>query len=186
MANLKSVNTWGAQQNMPQLETIDLNNWLGVSHPSLSDSTVGAHTGFNLTSANVFRLLRRKVRTDINGQYELIFPDTSGTIAMSSSDRELKENITDSAPGAYDRLSKLRPVEYKLKNQYANDFEASKSRRGFIAQEAAEADVCYASEPVEGQFWGIEDRAIIADLVAVVVEMKSLIRDLTDSMNQSS
>lgn len=93
-----------------------------------------------------------------------------GSFAYAASDSELKNIEGDvDADDAIQRIEALRPREFSWKSDGRKD-------RGFIAQEAHEADERYAydSKP----FWGLSDRAILADLVATVKALRQEVAEL--------
>jgi hypothetical protein len=120
-----------------------------------------------------------------------------GFLVMTSSRRELKENIvTVNSSESLQRLLALRPVEFTMKPEYvhfANDLTPFDKKRGFIAQEVAEVDHWYGqwgwvdedqkmqtqgaidgSLPLEEStpvYWNHD--AVIADLVATIQNLNA-------------
>lgn len=101
-----------------------------------------------------------------------------GAFAYVSSDRALKENIQDSdKAGAWDRLSKIKTRDFNWKSDGRAD-------RGFIAQELAKIDEKYAYTPAGSPIMGVSDRAIMADILDVLVEAKTAIQTRDDLINE--
>ncbi|WP_210459053.1 phage tail fiber protein [Pantoea ananatis] len=89
-----------------------------------------------------------------------------GPFAYVSSDRALKENITNSdKENAWLRLKQITTRIF--------DWKADKRRdRGFIAQELQEIDQIYAYVSPGSPIMGVSDRAIMADILDVLVSTK--------------
>lgn len=101
-----------------------------------------------------------------------------GAFAYVSSDRALKEKIQDSdKAGAWARLSKIKSRNFNWKSDGRAD-------RGFIAQELAEIDDKYAYTPAGSPIMGVSDRAIMADMLDVLVEMKAAIMTRDDLIDE--
>ncbi|MCW6030169.1 phage tail protein [Pantoea sp. JK] len=159
---------------------------------SNADTTVGVRFGMvNLASGNS----RRFYAGDINGSSQLVqtLPNSTGTITVSTSDKNLKNYTGDVSPeDAAIRISKLKPVEFYWNEKFTNDQNIlDKPRRGFFAQDAYVIDERYAVKPTDEQLeidivWGLEDRAIMADMVATIQLMSLQIANLQsqiDSLN---
>lgn len=96
----------------------------------------------------------------------------TGDIVPGGSDRRLKHGIVDSQQGAPERIAKLRAREFEWN-------ETNKKARGFIAQEAQEVDELYAYESQnEDKTLNLDDRAIMADLVATVQNLLLRVSEL--------
>lgn len=101
-----------------------------------------------------------------------------GAFAYVSSDRALKENIQDSdKAGAWDRLSKIKTRDFNWKSDGRAD-------RGFIAQELAKIDDKYAYTPAGSPIMGVSDRAIMADILDVLVDAKTAIQKRDDLISE--
>lgn len=136
-----------------------------------------------------------------------IYYDASGRIGPSASRRAWKENITHIAPqDSLDRIMRLRPAEFTMKQSFLPEFDDKTLvpmdiQRGFIAEEAEEADRVYASygwvNPETDQLLtftsgmndtnqtledavvvNYKDRAIMSDLVGAVQALEARIREL--------
>lgn len=90
----------------------------------------------------------------------------SGDILPGTSDAELKDKTVNAPDGAESRIMKLRPREFNWKADGRHD-------RGFIAQEAMEADPLYAYKLAGGTYYNLADRAIMADMVSTIQSMSS-------------
>lgn len=88
----------------------------------------------------------------------------AGDILPGTSDAELKDKTENASDGAETRIMKLRPREFDWKADGRHD-------RGFIAQEAMEADPLYAFKLEGSQYYNLSDRAIMADMVSVIQSM---------------
>lgn len=96
----------------------------------------------------------------------------TGDIVPGGSDRRLKHGIVDAQQGAPERIAKLRVREFEWN-------ETNKKARGFIAQEAQEVDELYAYESQnEDKTLNLDDRAIMADLVATVQNLLLRVSEL--------
>lgn len=136
-----------------------------------------------------FYVSRRTEDNSSTGGTTVTFPNSSGTIALAaSSDRRLKKEDGLTPAGALSRLAKLRVVDFHYAETpgYISAEVASRQRRGFIAQEAYEADPTYANKPFEnpeGELpeiggtvpWELNEHGIIADLVLAVRELQQTI-----------
>lgn len=102
-----------------------------------------------------------------------------GTVAVNGSDVRLKDDIVPAAAGAGARIDLLGAVEYTEK-------DTGRRRRGFISQQADTVDPVYTSMGGENvdeggnkyEILNIDDRAIMADLVATLQEARATIRNL--------
>ena len=112
-----------------------------------------------------------------NGGVGGIFTSGTSTSYNTSSDYRLKENITP-ITGALDKVSALKPVNYKWKADGSNG-------EGFIAHELAE--VCpdavtgtkdAVDEDGKPVYQGIDTSFLVATLVAAIQEQQTLITDL--------
>lgn len=93
-----------------------------------------------------------------------------GQFAYAASDIALKnrgDNVVQEEAAA--RIDKLKPCDFEWKRDGRLD-------RGFIAQEAHKVDKRYAWEA--DPFWGLSDRAILADAVATIQMMRKEMADL--------
>lgn len=90
-----------------------------------------------------------------------------GLIQPGGSDRRLKDKITDitnmEGNTPRDRINRLVAREFEWLSDGRKD-------RGFVAQEAKEADEIYAFSGSMSGMLNLNDRAILADIVAVVQE----------------
>lgn len=111
-----------------------------------------------------------------------------GAVTWQASDKNLKNTISDVDGGveaALNRLMKIKPREFSWNNNGKKD-------RGFIAQEMLAIDERYAnysyknydpendSNDLSGEkegLFGLSDRAIMADVVAVVQKQQKTIND---------
>lgn len=107
----------------------------------------------------------------------------AGTVAYEGSDQRLKHDIVDNAAGAMERICALRTVQYVWNDSVNN---SGRVNRGFIAQQAAEVDAEHytfseynSNHPdLEGGFMHVDSRAIIADLVDCIKELRHEIAQL--------
>lgn len=124
---------------------------------------------------------RRSGPDQNTNQVIVYFPTASGTIALTTSDENIKnkEKLVDENE-CLDRLKKLEIWDYKYKFEASQSIEiAAEPKRGFMAQQAYSVDPRYAIRPVaEHELWGIDDRAIIADLVGAIRVLKAEIDQL--------
>lgn len=93
-----------------------------------------------------------------------------GQFAYAASDIVLKnrgDNVVQEEAAA--RIDKLKPCDFEWKRDGRLD-------RGFIAQEAHKVDQRYAWEA--DPYWGLSDRAILADAVATIQMMRQQVADL--------
>jgi hypothetical protein len=136
-----------------------------------------------------------------------IYYDASGRIGPSASRRAWKENITHVDPqDSLSRIMLLRPAEFTMKQEFLPEHDDKSLvpmdiQRGFIAEEAEEADRVYASygwvNPETDQLLtftsgmndteqtledavvvNYKDRAIMSDLVGAVQALEARIREL--------
>lgn len=104
---------------------------------AVPDTVVGGHTFFECSvedSGNSrMHLWRRRKDGDRAGEIDVIFPKTSGTLALQgTSGREYKKDIADAdASEAMDRINRQRLVNFVYK-----DDEKGRQRFGIIAEEA--------------------------------------------------
>ncbi|UPW39085.1 tail fiber protein [Escherichia phage vB_EcoS_ESCO40] len=110
-----------------------------------------------------------------------------GLIQPGGSDRRLKDKITDTTNTEgntpRDRINRLVAREFEWLSDGRKD-------RGFVAQEAKEADEIYAFSGSMSGMLNLNDRAILADIVAVVqeqdrelAEMKAELAELRELVN---
>ncbi|WP_210523457.1 tail fiber domain-containing protein [Pantoea ananatis] len=98
-----------------------------------------------------------------------------GPFAYTSSDKILKEKIEDSdREGALKRIKKIQTRQFDW-------IDEKRSDRGFIAQELKEIDDRYAYKSVGSPIMGVSDRAIMADMIDVLIYAVSQI-EKRDSM----
>ncbi|QQC84622.1 tail fiber domain-containing protein [Acinetobacter bereziniae] len=132
------------------------------------------------TTSSIY-LARRSSQDENANQVIVYFPTASGTIALTTSDENIKnkENLVDESE-CFERLNKLELWDYKYKFEASqSDVIAAEPKRGFMAQQAYSVDPRYAIRPVtEHELWGIDDRAIIADLVGAIRVLKAEIDQL--------
>ena len=140
----------------------------------MAAGTVGKEVGLETMDGTVY-LWRRKERGDQTDGTRTAFPSQSGTLALATSDERLKEVVSDQVEGYFERLSGLKVVEYHWnENSGASQLSQARIKRGFLAQQANSVNESYALPPeTEEDFWGIDDRAIVADLVLAVLELKA-------------
>lgn len=103
-----------------------------------------------------------------------------GNAAVTGSDRNLKKQIVDAQKGALERICSFRPREFVWKHD-------ERKARGFIAQEAQAIDPIYVFETMNPgnedmpTTLNVDDRAIIADLIASVQALKAEIEELKNA-----
>lgn len=153
---------------------IHLVNW------DLGEEVAGRRAVLEQYQGTVY-IARRGQTTTPSGSTSVIFPNSSGTLALSTSDATLKDVSGETDPEtAFSRINALRAVEYRWNKLSGGDTELP--RRGFIAQEANAVSEEYGLPPLmDGAYWGIDDRAIIADLVLCVQSMAKRLRDIEES-----
>ena len=152
---------------------------------SLSNNMVSSGVWFTATGSVTLRAKSAPNATNrdliINQSGQVNHP-AGGTIASTTSDISLKTNIKDAATGALDRINRMRPREFNWKEH--GDFS-----RGFIAQELEAIDPVYVKRYDENGYVTadaqrvaiVEDRAIIADLIGAIQELKAEIEALKNA-----
>lgn len=103
----------------------------------------------------------------------------TGELVAGGSDVRLKSNITPAADGAGARIDQIGVVEFEW---IAN----GKKERGYIAQQLDYIDELYTSTGGEGtdesgenfEILNVKDRAVVADLVVCVQELRQQVADL--------
>lgn len=182
---MNAVNTWVPQvisDNYPAIKYEVQNMQAGVvgRWNILECSDAG-------TTSSIY-LARRSSHDENTNQVIVYFPTASGTIALTTSDENIKnkENLVDESE-CFERLNKLELWDYKYKFEASqSDVIAAEPKRGFMAQQAYSVDPRYAIRPVtEHELWGIDDRAIIADLVGAIRALKAEIDQLKGVDNDS-
>lgn len=152
----------------------------------LSNTTIGKYVCFqsqaNGSNFDYIAVFARNLSSDNTAnQIEIRFPMSSGTLALSTSDETIKEKVKQvNDEECIHRLKKLELWNYRLKIENTQSEEMSaKIKRGFMAQQVNAVDAAYALEPIgETGLWGIDDRAIIADLVGAIRVLKAEIDQL--------
>lgn len=99
---------------------------------------------------------------------------TAGTIAGNGSDRRLKQNITDAATGAPERIAAIQPRDFEWIAQGRAD-------RGYIAQELRDIDPRYVYEGGgydDAPILNVSHNAIIADLIGAVQALQAEVAEL--------
>ena len=180
-----SENTWsktqvflgnGAIKSKGQFASVDLisTEGTGVGVTAILENAMG----------NACSLIYRDENQSGNGQIYIYFPRTGGTLALTTSDERIKNKIGQVDESlCLQRLSQLELWNYTLKPEMsANSEIADQKKRGFMAQQAFSVDETYGIPPnSEKEFWGIDDRAIIADLVGAIRMLKAEIDQLKGS-----
>lgn len=122
------------------------------------------------SSAHIKHVQLNIIRSDGNKYWAFKWSDSCidtnlGLIQPGGSDRRLKDKITDitntegNTPS--DRINRLVAREFEWLSDGRKD-------RGFVAQEAQEADKIYAFSGSISGMMNLNDRAILADVVAVL------------------
>ena len=93
-----------------------------------------------------------------------VLAQIGGITAVAASDPNLKKDVKEVSGGSLDRISKLRPVEYSVKN------DKKKERlRGLLATEVGKASPEYEAEI--GAYNAVNLEPIIADIVGAIQEL---------------
>lgn len=179
---LNTVNTWSNRQTFSNGSIV----MTGVNYPNvilstinLDDGAIGKTVGFESTNTGTITFWRRDGNNGGTGATGISLPNQSGTVALTTSDKELKTIKGIVSDGYFERLSALEVVEY-FWNEKSGASESLRDclKRGFIAQQANTADASYAIPPAsDDEFWGIDDRAILADLVLAVMDIKAKLEE---------
>ncbi|MEX5390588.1 tail fiber domain-containing protein [Enterobacter cloacae] len=149
----------------------------------MAAGTVGKEVGLETQDGTVY-VWRRKERGDQTDSTRTAFPQQTGTLALATSDERLKEVISNQVDGSFERLSALKVVEYHWNDiSGASQLAKARVRRGFIAQQVNAVNESYALPPeTEDDFWGIDDRAIVADLLLALLEIKAQLEEVTKKL----
>ncbi|MBJ9984425.1 tail fiber domain-containing protein [Acinetobacter sp. S40] len=184
---LASANTWAAAQTFNVMPTIK-GSYAGLrlSAPDTVDaSVIGNSTTLESSSGTSFYITYRDKAESNTGRINVYFPRASGTLALATSDERIKDKVSIvDEKECLERLEKLEIWNYTLKvGMSTNPDASSQPKRGFMAQQVDDIDHAYAIPPnSEGEYWGVDDRAIIADLVGAVRVLKAEI-DLLKGVN---
>lgn len=186
---LASENTWTAAQTFNVMPTIKM-NYAGIrfSAPdSVDASVIGNSTTLESSFGGSFYIAYRDKAETNTGRINVFFPRAFGTLALATSDERIKDKVsTVDENESIERLKKLELWDYTLKEGMSTNPDASSQpKRGFMAQQANNIDPAYAIPPnSEGEYWGVDDRAIIADLVGAVRVLKAEIDQLKGVNNE--
>lgn len=182
---LNAANTWSATQTFSTYPYIDMAAYpaLVLRAGNMAAGTVGKEVGLETQDGTVY-VWRRKERGDQTDSTRTAFPQQTGTLALATSDERLKEVISNQVDGYFERLSALKVVEYHWNDiSGASPMAKARVRRGFIAQQVNAVNESYALPPeTEDDFWGIDDRAIVADLLLAVLELKEKLAEVTKKL----
>lgn len=186
---LASVNTWAAAQTFAVMPTIKASYaGLRFSAPDSVDvSVIGNSTALESSSGTSFYVAYRDKGESNTGRINVYFPRASGTLALATSDEQIKDKVSIVDENeCIDRLEKLELWNYTLKEGMStNPDVSSQPKRGFMAQQVNGIDPAYAIPPnSEGEYWGVDDRAIIADLVGAIRVLKAEIDQLKGINNE--
>lgn len=108
-----------------------------------------------------------------------------GIIQGSASDIRLKNDIRPAKEGAGDRIDQLGVVEYTYS-------DTGVTQRGFLSQQADTIDDLYTAfggenQTAEGdkfEILNLNDRAVLADVVAALQEARATIKQLTSRLDE--
>ena len=182
---LNAANTWSATQSFSTYPYIDMTSYpaLILRVGNMAAGTVGKEVGLETQDGTVY-VWRRKERGDQTDSTRTVFPQQTGTLALATSDERLKEVISNQVDGYFERLSALKVVEYHWNDiSGASQLAKTRVRRGFIAQQVNAVNESYALPPeTEDDFWGIDDRAIVADLLLAILEIKAQLEEVTKKL----
>lgn len=182
---LNAANTWSGTQSFSTYPYIDMAAYpaLILRSGNMAAGTVGKEVGLETQDGTVY-VWRRKERSDQADSTRTVFPQQTGTLALATSDERLKEVISNQVDGYFERLSALKVVEYHWNEiSGASPMAKARVRRGFIAQQVNAVNESYALPPeTEDDFWGIDDRAIVADLLLAVLELKEKLAEVTKKL----
>ncbi|HAS1237274.1 tail fiber domain-containing protein [Enterobacter cloacae] len=182
---LNAANTWSGTQSFSTYPYIDMAAYpaLILRSGNMAAGTVGKEVGLETQDGMVY-VWRRKERSDQADSTRTAFPQQTGTLALATSDERLKEVISNQVDGYFERLSALKVVEYHWNEiSGASPMAKARVRRGFIAQQVNAVNESYALPPeTEDDFWGIDDRAIVADLLLAVLELKEKLAEVTKKL----
>ena len=182
---LNAANTWSATQSFSTYPYIDMTSYpaLILRVGNMAAGTVGKEVGLETQDGTVY-VWRRKERGDQTDSTRTAFPQQTGTLALATSDERLKEVISNQVDGYFERLSALKVVEYHWNDiSGASQLAKTRVRRGFIAQQVNAVNESYALPPeTEDDFWGIDDRAIVADLLLAILEIKAQLEEVTKKL----
>ncbi|MCR2796207.1 tail fiber domain-containing protein [Enterobacter kobei] len=182
---LNAANTWSGTQSFSTYPYIDMAAYpaLVLRASNMAAGTVGKEVGLETQDGTVY-VWRRKERGDQTDSTRTEFPQQTGTLALATSDERLKEVISNQVDGYFERLSALKVVEYHWNEiSGASPMAKARVRRGFIAQQVNAVNESYALPPeTEDDFWGIDDRAIVADLLLAVLELKEKLAEVTKKL----
>ena len=121
------------------------------------------------------------------GRVNIYFPRTAGTLALATSDERIKDKVSQvDESECITRLNSLELWNYTMKEGMSTSPEiATHPKRGFMAQQANAVDPAYALPPnTDEDYWVIDDRAIIADLVGAVRVLQNEINVLKGLNNE--
>lgn len=124
--------------------------------------------------------------TNTNGTYTLTLPNSTGTLATTSSDVRLKENIKDSEVSGLELIEKIKLHEFDWKEEAREG--APHWNIGMIADELEELDenlTFGGGENEDGSMnvKGIETTCLISYLVKAVQELSAEVKALRGEMN---
>lgn len=172
---LNTQNTWANTQFFQTLISIGGSAaYPGVkfiARDTVDASTIGFSTTLETSSGTSFYVSYRDRAESSTGRVTIYFPRTAGTLALATSDERIKDkvSIVDESE-CIERLHSLELWNYTMKKEMSTNPEvATYPKRGFMAQQANSVDQAYALPPQSDEdYWGIDDRAIIADLVGAI------------------
>ncbi|NIG13042.1 hypothetical protein F3J37_01020 [Pantoea sp. Al-1710] len=110
-----------------------------------------------------------------------------GQLTAGGSDRRMKTNIQPTTPGAGERIDQIEVIEFEW-------IRSGIKERGCIAQQVQEIDELYThlngenidSEGNKFTVLNVRDRAILADVVVCVQELRTQVKDLNSSISSIS
>lgn len=182
---LNGTNTWSSTQTFSVAITVGGSaTYPGVrfiAQDTVEPSTIGFSTTLESSVGNQFYISYRDKAESNTGRVTIYFPRTSGTLALATSDERIKDKISFvDEEKCLDRLKKLELWNYTMKKGMNTNPEMdTHPKRGFMAQQANSVDPAYALPPnSDDDYWGIDDRAIIADLVGAIRILKQEIDEL--------
>lgn len=101
-----------------------------------------------------------------------------GEVVVSGSDVRIKKDIKQTQGGHGERLDAIGIVEY-------TEITGGRNRRGVIAQQVDTIDPLYThmTETAEGPLMCVDDRALLADLISEIQDLRVRIKELEDKQH---
>ena len=158
-----------------------------IQKDTVDASVIGFSTTLESSSGMSFYVTYRDKAESSTGRVNIYFPRTAGTLALATSDERIKDKVSQvDESECITRLNSLELWNYTMKEGMSTSPEiATHPKRGFMAQQANAVDPAYALPPnTDEDYWVIDDRAIIADLVGAVRVLQNEINVLKGLNNE--